>query len=94
MILIFELVLFAPHISGTKKHTSIDNIMIFRNYLHYHIKCSKAFLHTRMRNRVRTFLQVLNRAKSDTGSGEKKTITGKTFRRADDPQQKEEEFNI
>ena len=51
-------------------------------------------MHTRMRNRVRTFLQVLNRAKSDTGSGEKKTITGKTFRRADDPQQKEEEFNI
>jgi actin related protein 2/3 complex subunit 2 len=87
-------VLFAPHISGTKKHTSVDNIMTFRNYLHYHIKCSKAYLHTRMRNRVKTFLQVLNRAKSDVGGGEKKTITGKTFRRADDPQSKEEEFNI
>lgn len=87
-------VLFQTHIGGNKKHTSIDNIMTFRNYLHYHIKCSKAHLHTRMRNRVRSFLQVLNRAKSDTGSTEKKTITGKTFRRADDPQKEEQEFNI
>jgi len=49
------------------------------------MKCSKAYLHTRMRERVRTFLQVLNRAKSTPESTEKKTITGRTFRRADDP---------
>jgi len=86
-------VLFAPHISGKKKETSIDNIQNFRNYLQYHMKCSKAYMHTRMRNRVRTFLQVLNRAKSDPQSKEKKTITGKTFARADDaPSQLE--FNI
>jgi len=58
-------VLFAPHISGKKKETSIDNIQAFRNYLQYHMKCSKAYMHTRMRNRVRSFLQVLNRAKSE-----------------------------
>lgn len=88
-------VLFASHITGTKKEKSIDNIQTFRNYLHYHIKCSKAFMHTRMRNRVKTFLQVLNRAKSDTESTEKKTITGKTFRRADEPQQSaDDEYNI
>jgi len=49
------------------------------------MKCSKCYLHTRMRERVRTFLQVLNRAKSVPESQEKKTITGRTFRRADDP---------
>eukprot|EP01115_Flamella_aegyptia_P011255 TRINITY_DN5212_c0_g1_i2.p1 TRINITY_DN5212_c0_g1~~TRINITY_DN5212_c0_g1_i2.p1 ORF type:complete len:315 (+),score=149.31 TRINITY_DN5212_c0_g1_i2:1070-2014(+) len=88
-------VLFQTHLGGKKKDTTIDNIMTFRNYLHYHIKCSKAYLHTRMRNRVRSFLQVLNRAKADTGaSSEKKTMTGKTFRRADDPQKESEEFNI
>jgi len=88
-------VLFAPHITGTKKEKSIDNIQTFRNYLHYHIKCSKAFMHTRMRNRVKNFLQVLNRAKSDPESTEKKTITGKTFRRADEPQQSaDDEYNI
>jgi len=43
-------VLFAPHLK--KKESTIDTITQFRNYLHYHIKCSKAFMHTRMRNRV------------------------------------------
>jgi len=88
-------VLFASHITGNKKEKSIDNIQTFRNYLHYHIKCSKAYMHTRMRNRVKSFLQVLNRAKSDPESTEKKTITGKSFKRADDPQSSaEDEFNI
>jgi len=88
-------VLFAPHIAAAKKERTIDNIMTFRNYLHYHLKCSKAFLHTRMRNRVRTFLQVLNRAKSEPESKEKKTITGRSFKRADDaPAQIDEEYNI
>jgi len=90
-------VLFQPHVSGKKKESSLDNIMTFRNYLHYHIKCSKAYLHTRMRNRVRTFLQVLNRAKSEQGvEREKKTMSGRSFKRADDPQQESQEtdFNI
>jgi len=88
-------VLFQPHVTGKKKEVSIDNIMTFRNYLHYHIKCSKAFLHTRMRNRVRSFLQILNRAKSEQGiEKEKKTMSGKTFKRSDDPQQEAQEFNI
>jgi actin related protein 2/3 complex subunit 2 len=87
-------VLFAPHISSGKRDKTIDNIQTFRNYLHYHIKCSKAYMHTRMRNKVRTFLQVLNRAKSEPQSTEKKTITGRTFRRADEPEKDDEEFNI
>jgi len=88
-------VLFASHISGTKKEKSIDNIQTFRNYLHYHIKCSKAYMHTRMRNKVKSFLQVLNRAKSAPESAEKKTITGKTFRRADEPASTaDDEYNI
>jgi actin related protein 2/3 complex subunit 2 len=88
-------VLFQSHVTGKKKESSIDNIMTFRNYLHYHIKCSKAYLHTRMRNRVRTFLQVLNRARSEQGiEKEKKTMSGRSFKRADDPQQEAQDFNI
>jgi len=79
-------VLFAPHITGTRKEKTIDNIQTFRNYLHYHIKCSKAYMHTRMRNKVRGFLQVLNRAKAEPQNVEKKTFGGRTFKRADDPQ--------
>jgi len=85
-------VLFAPHLK--KREATIDNITEFRNYLHYHIKCSKAFMHTRMRNRVRSFLQVLNRAKQEPLTTEKKTITGKTFKRADDPPSSGLEYNI
>lgn len=88
-------VLFQPHIAAAKREKTIDNIMTFRNYLHYHLKCSKAFLHTRMRNRVRTFLQVLNRAKSEPEAKEKKTMTGRTFKRADESApQIAEEYNI
>jgi len=88
-------VLFQPHIAAAKREKTIDNIQTFRNYLHYHLKCSKAFLHTRMRNRVRSFLQVLNRAKSEPESKEKKTITGRTFKRADDaPSTMEDQYNI
>jgi len=77
-------VLFASHITGAKKDKSIDNIQTFRNYLHYHIKCSKGYIHTRMRNKVDSFLQILNRARSEPQSTEKKTMTGKTFKRADE----------
>jgi len=88
-------VLFQPHMAPGKREKTIDNIILFRNYLHYHLKCSKAFLHTRMRNRVRTFLQVLNRAKSEPEAKEKKTITGRTFKRADESApQIAEEYNI
>jgi len=89
-------VLFQPHMAQAKREKTIDNIMTFRNYLHYHLKCSKAFLHTRMRNRVRTFLQVLNRAKAEPSEAkEKKTITGRTFKRADEAApQIAEEYNI
>jgi actin related protein 2/3 complex subunit 2 len=88
-------VLFQPHIAAAKKEKTIDNMMTFRNYLHYHLKCSKAHLHTRMRNKVRTFLQVLNRAKSEPESKEKKTMSGRTFKRADDEAPTlEEGYNI
>jgi actin related protein 2/3 complex subunit 2 len=52
----------------------------FRNYLQYHLKCSKAHFHSRMRARVVSLLKVLNRAKMDPEENQpKKTFTGKTF---------------
>jgi actin related protein 2/3 complex subunit 2 len=72
-------VLYDRHFNGDKKHSLAENIPTFRNYLHYHIKCCKSHLHTRMRNRVELLLQVLNRAKQDLDTGEKKTAKGRTF---------------
>jgi len=88
-------VLFQPHMAASKREKTIDNIQTCRNYLHYHLKWSKAYLHTRMRNKVRSFLQVLNRAKSEPENKEKKTITGRTFKRADDADNTlEDQYNI
>jgi actin related protein 2/3 complex subunit 2 len=73
------------HVDRDKKDKVIAVLQSFRNFLQYHIKCSKSYFHSRMRARVVSLLMVLNRAKHDPiGDNEKgkKTITGKTFTRA------------
>jgi actin related protein 2/3 complex subunit 2 len=73
-------VLFTNHYSAKNADRVINNLETFRDYLHYHIKCSKGYLHNRMRMRVDALLQLLNRAKpTDAPKGEKKTAAGKTF---------------
>jgi len=75
-------VLFSHHITEANRDKTIDLIQTFRDYLHYHIKCSKAYLHTRMRNRVDSLLQILNRARPEPVEPPvKRTITGKKFTR-------------
>lgn len=76
-------VLFPRHVvKGPVREETISRIQLFRDYLHYHIKCSKAYMHTRMRARVQDFLKVLNRAKPEAPADkEKKLASGKTFRR-------------
>jgi actin related protein 2/3 complex subunit 2 len=73
-------VLFPRHISKENREKTISLIQTFRDYLHYHIKCSKAYMHSRMRARVTSLLKVLNRAKPDIPV-EKKTFSGKTFKK-------------
>lgn len=77
-------VLFPRHTCKTARDNTINLIHIFRDYLHYHIKCSKAYIHTRMRAKTSDFLKVLNRARPEPSktSGDKKTATGRAFMRA------------
>lgn len=72
-------VLFPRHTNIQVRDNTINLIHIFRDYLHYHIKCSKAYIHSRMRAKTAEFLKVLNRARPEKRNGEKKTITGRTF---------------
>ncbi|XP_073235624.1 actin-related protein 2/3 complex subunit 2-like [Porites lutea] len=72
-------VLEPRHTKPEARESTINLIHTFRNYLHYHIKCSKAYLHSRMRARTSEFIKVLNRARPEPKTTEKKTITGKTF---------------
>lgn len=75
-------VFFPNHFDAGHRQNTITNIANFRTYLQYHIKCAKAYLHTRMRKRVVTLLKILNRAKMEPKKKEKKTATGRTFKRA------------
>lgn len=72
-------VLFPRHTSKAARENTINLIHTLRDYLHYHIKCSKAYIHSRMRSKTSEFLKVLNRARPEVKSKEKKTISGKTF---------------
>jgi len=58
----------------------------FRSFLHYHLKCSKSFFHSRMRKKVKEFLMILNRAKTDyegdTKKKTKKTASGRVFKKS------------
>jgi len=75
------------HVTTPQKIDQIVAVLQnFRSYIQYHIKCSKSYFHARMRARVVSLLKVLNRARvedpeKDKSKG-KKTISGKTFRRA------------
>ncbi|KAJ3197275.1 hypothetical protein HK101_004756 [Irineochytrium annulatum] len=78
-------VLFPKHFAaGNTREETISRIQLFRDYLHYHIKASKAYMHSRMRARVESFLKVLNRAKPEKPDEMKvqKTASGKTFKRS------------
>ncbi|GIY79538.1 hypothetical protein CEXT_242851, partial [Caerostris extrusa] len=72
-------VLFPRHTNKQARDNTINLIHTFRDYLHYHIKCSKAYIHSRMRAKTSDFLKVLNRARPEPKTVEKKTMSGRTF---------------
>jgi len=75
-----SMVLFDQHLNPKNVYKTINLLETFRNYLHYHIKCSKAYMHNRMRSRVAKWLQVLNRARPDPiAEKAKKVASGRTF---------------
>ncbi len=45
------------HLTPQRMEQVISHIQTFRDYFHYHIKASKAYIHSRMRKRTADFLQ-------------------------------------
>jgi len=56
------LVLSPRHFSEKNRGKTIDLVHTLRTYMHYHIKCMKAYMQMRMRSKTSEFLKVLNRA--------------------------------
>ncbi|TVY48969.1 Actin-related protein 2/3 complex subunit [Lachnellula occidentalis] len=73
-------VLFPRHLTRQRRDDVISHIQTFRDYFHYHIKASKAYIHSRMRRRTADFLQVLRRARPENEEKERKTASGRTFK--------------
>jgi len=70
------------HLANNRKEQIVAVLTSFRNYLQYHLKCSKSYFHSRMRAKVKELLMVLNRAKvTQEGDKSMKTMGGKTFTR-------------
>ena len=55
-------VLFPRHTAAETRDNTIDLIHLFRDYLHYHLKCSKAYIHSRLDS-----LKLLNERKKKKG---------------------------
>ncbi|XP_074295960.1 actin-related protein 2/3 complex subunit 2A-like isoform X2 [Silene latifolia] len=58
-------VILPRHVEGKKLDRTVWNLSTFHAYVSYHVKCSKGFMHTRMRRRVESLIEALDRAKSD-----------------------------
>lgn len=72
-------VLFPRHTNKETRDNTINLIHMFRDYLHYHIKCSKAYIHSRMRAKTSDFLKVLNRARPEPKKHGEENYNGENF---------------
>ncbi|XWS55431.1 hypothetical protein CRYUN_Cryun10bG0173000 [Craigia yunnanensis] len=52
-------VIFPRHVEGKKLDRTVWNLSTFHAYVNYHVKCSEGFMHTRMRRRVESLIQVV-----------------------------------
>ncbi|XP_058101055.1 actin-related protein 2/3 complex subunit 2A [Magnolia sinica] len=73
-------VIFPRHVEGRKLDRTVWSLLTFHAYVSYHVKCSEGFMHTRMRRRVESLIQALDRAKPEMEKS-KKTTSGRSFKR-------------
>ncbi|KAM7270335.1 hypothetical protein ACFE04_029549 [Oxalis oulophora] len=75
-----KFVIFPRHVEGKKLDRTVWNLSTFHAYVSYHVKCSEGFMHTRMRRRVESLIEALDKAKPDAETSNKTTPT-KSFKR-------------
>jgi actin related protein 2/3 complex subunit 2 len=69
----------SAQLSDRKRDAISDYLPIFRNYLHYHIKCAKGFMHQKMRARTAAMLKLLAAATPEPKVKVRRTATGKVM---------------
>lgn len=68
------------HVEGKKLDKTVWSLSTFHAYVSYHVKCSEGFMHSRMRRRVESLIQALDRAKPESEKS-KKTGQSRSFKR-------------
>ena len=63
---------FKSNLAGKGFDNVVDFLTGFRDYCQYHIHATKAYLHTRMRNKVAGFLKLIKEAKREKSERRKK----------------------
>jgi actin related protein 2/3 complex subunit 2 len=79
MYVYVAIVLQQRQLSEGKRQDVANLLPIFRNYIHYHIKCAKAFLHLKMRARTADLLTKLAAATPEPKVKVRRTVTGKVL---------------
>lgn len=69
-------------VEGGRLEKAVTLCESYRAFLMFHVQATKSQLHTRIRRRASSWLQVLNRAMPEKLNVEKKTIKGRTFNRS------------
>ncbi|CAH9113766.1 unnamed protein product [Cuscuta epithymum] len=76
----FSFVIFPRHVEGQKLDRTVWNLSSFHAYVNYHVKCSEGFMHTRMRRRVESLIQALDRAKPDAEKQTESSSQNRSFK--------------
>lgn len=69
------------HVDGRKLDRTVWNLSTFHAYVSYHVKCSEGFMHTRMRRRVESLIEALDRARPDSEAAKKSEQPNKSFKK-------------
>ncbi|XP_030481019.2 actin-related protein 2/3 complex subunit 2A isoform X1 [Cannabis sativa] len=75
------IVILPRHVEGKKLDRTVWSLSTFHAYVSYHVKCSEGFMHTRMRRRVESLIQALDRAKPGSEDSKKAGGNNASFRR-------------
>ncbi|KAK8963758.1 Actin-related protein 2/3 complex subunit 2A [Platanthera guangdongensis] len=73
-------VIYPRHADERKLEKTAWSLSTFHAYVNYHVKCSEGFMHTRMRRRVETLIQALDRAKPELERA-KSMVQGSSIKR-------------
>lgn len=73
-------VIFPRHVDGRKLDRAVWSLSTFHAFVSYHVKSSEGFTHTRMRRRVESLIEALDRAKPDSENA-KNTDQNRSFKR-------------